>query len=302
MMNRSLSIELLRTFVTVVETEGFTQAGARLHRSQAAISIQVRRLEELLDRRLFVRRQGRLIGLTESGEVLLSYAREMLRVNDEAVFAVSTSGLEGSVRLGTPEDFASNYLPLVLARFAEAHPRVRLEVRCDLSLNLLTALRHGQLDIALVRRDPQIGSEGGLYQEPLVWVRSRMFSPSSADPLPLALFPEGCSYRSHAIGALEAQGRSWRATYVSPSLTGIQAAVLGGLGVSALPQSALLPGLQALDQEDGFPPLPEIELAIEISPQGLSEVGASLIEYIEERVDAGVGEHAQNPLTASLPG
>ncbi|KXX64240.1 LysR substrate-binding domain-containing protein [Marichromatium gracile] len=284
----SLNVELLRTFVTVVEAQGFTQAGARLHRTQPAVSIQVKRLEQLIERPLFVRRKGRLCGLTEAGEVLLGYARHMLRINDDALQAVGASGLAGKVRLGTPEDFASKYLPLVLSRFAAMHPRVQLEVCCDLSVKLLESVRGGQLDLALIRRNLEAKDGRGLYREPLHWVGSRMCQLIETDPLPLALFPEGCAYRAHAIDALAASGRAWRLAYVSPSLVGIQAAVLGGLGVSVLPDSSLLPGHRTLGPAEGLPPLPSVELALEIAPSGLSRAGESLVDYILGRVEDGV--------------
>lgn len=289
MAESNFDIDLLRVFVTVVEMDGFTRAGKRLHRTQATISLQIKRLEQMIERRLFERRQGRLIGLTESGESLLSYARQILRINDEALLAVTEPELEGTVRLGTPEDFASRYLPLILAKFAQMHPRVRLEVRCDLSANLLSAVRCGMLDIVLVKRE--VGGDTGISvcQEPLMWVGSVAYPITDmATTLPLAVFPEGCAYRTRALDVLEAQGRQWRVTYTSSSLTGIQAAVLGGLGISVLPKSALLPGHKVLNGEIGFPVLPDIELALHVASRGQTKVWDRLIEYILERVKAGL--------------
>lgn len=289
MSQSNFNIDLLRVFVSVVEMDGFTQAGKRLHRTQATISLQIKRLEQMLERKLFDRKQGRLVGLTEAGESLLSYARQMLRINDEAFLAVTEPELEGTVRLGTPEDFASRYLPLVLAKFAQMYPRVRLEVRCDLSVNLLSAVRCGTLDIALVKREVGGDTGLGLCQEPLMWVGSLAYPHIDLSmPIPLAVFPDGCAYRTRALEVLEAQSRAWRVTYTSSSLTGIQAAVLGGLGISVLPKSAVLPGHKVLNDESGFPALPDIELALHVASRGQTKVWDRLIEYILEQVGAGL--------------
>ena len=168
--NMTLDLALLRSFITVLEAGGFTRAGERLGLSQPAISLQMKRLEESVGR-VLIERESRGLRVTPDGEILLGYAREMLRLNDEARGRLSYRNVEGIVRLGTPEDFATTHLPDVLARFARTHPRISLDVRCNLTLNLLAGLSAGEYDLVLIKREPQ-GPGGGVkvWREPLVWV------------------------------------------------------------------------------------------------------------------------------------
>ncbi|HRK95334.1 MAG TPA: LysR family transcriptional regulator, partial [Rhodospirillales bacterium] len=169
-LSTNLDIDLLRTFATIADAGTFTRAGERLHRTQSTISLQVKRLEDLLGRQL-LERNARMVRLTPEGEVLLSYARQILRTNDEAVSRLREPELAGVVRLGTPEDFATTHLPDVLAAFAKSHPRVALEVTCDLTLNLLARFHEGEFHLVLVKREPQAAAGGvRVWREPLVWV------------------------------------------------------------------------------------------------------------------------------------
>jgi len=170
MQSDRLDLDLLRAFVAVARAGSFTRAGDTLFRSQSAISLQIRKLEQILGERLF-RRTARSVTLTPAGERLMSYAERMLSLHDEALSAFREAEVSGLVRLGTPEDFATAHLPGVLARFAEAHPGLQLEVTCDLTLNLMELFHAGRLDVALVKREPSAAVEGQrVWSEPLVWV------------------------------------------------------------------------------------------------------------------------------------
>ena len=257
-----LDLDLLRSFVSVVDAGGFTRAGERVHRTQSTVSQQIRRLEMSCGREL-LNRNGKRVGLTEEGERLLSYARRILALAEEAHHVVARSDSEGIVRLGLPEDFAANRLAQVLARFARAHPRMRLDVRCELSVRLRSDLERGELDVILFKRDA--GEAGGiaLWPERLSWVMSRSHPiDTRRDPVPLVVFPQGCLYRNRAIHALEAAGRSWHIAYLSPNFTGIQAAVSAGFGISILPQVAILSDHQVLGAKDRLPKIPNTELAL----------------------------------------
>lgn len=288
MRNNAFDIELLRTFVAVVETGGFSDAARKVSLTQAAVSGHVKRLESMVGKCLLERRQGRLMGVTPAGLKMVDYARKLLSLNEEAYLAVAETGSESVVRLGTPEDFATKHLTEVLMDFSRNHRSVLVDVQCDLSANLLRRVERGELDIALVKR--QVGATEGisLQQEPLVWVASRNFSMDFAAPVPLVLFPEGCAYRNKAIESMRLHGRAWRVSYTSPSLSGIQSAVSAGLGVSALPISEVVHQHRVLDSAEGFFELSTIELALYIGNRGANAAVECLVDHILEGFNQNV--------------
>jgi DNA-binding transcriptional LysR family regulator len=264
-----MDLELLRSFVSVVDAGGFTRAGERVHRTQSTVSQQIRRLEENIGRPLLLRK-GKRISPTEEGERLLGYARRILALADEARDVVAGPAPDVIVRLGIPEDFAAYRLAQMLSKFTRSHPDLRLDVRCDLSVRLRRDLTRGEFDVALIKRDAGDGSEIGAiaaWPERLRWVMSKRFPVDiHRDPLPLAVFEQGCLYRRQAIHLLEATGRTWRVAYTSPNLAGIQAAVSVGLGVSILRDVAVLADHRVLGPKEGFPKLSSTEMALVVRP------------------------------------
>ena len=248
-----LDPDLLRTFVAIVDAGGFTSAAQQVHRTQSAVSMQVRRLEAALDRTLF-QREGRGVQLTPEGEALLGYARRLLKLHDEALAVLSRPDLSGLVRLGTPDDYVGRFLPDILVRFARAFPRVQVEVHCESSVNLRRLLAEDRLDLALITGTP--GAETGevLRREPTVWATAERHLAHEDDPLPLALFQSGCPFRDWALAGLNERGRPYRIAYTSASLTGILAAVTAGLAVTVLSRSILPAEVRPLRAEEGFPP------------------------------------------------
>jgi DNA-binding transcriptional LysR family regulator len=259
-----LDLGLLRTFLAIARTGSFTRAGELLLCSQSAISLQLRRLEQALGQKLF-RRSVRAVALTPAGERLLPYAERMLALHDEAVAAFGDDALDGSIRLGTPEDFATAHLPRALAGFAQAHPRVQLEVTCDLTLNLLDLFRAGKLDIALAKREPAALLDGQqVWSEPLVWAaRDRALFRETAR-LPLVVSPEPCVYRKRAFDTLSRAQRAARAAYVCGSLAGSLAAVKAGLGVAVLPRD-LVPDDLVTDAGETMPALANTEIVLMVA-------------------------------------
>ena len=256
-----MDIELLRSFVSVVDAGGFTRAGERVHRTQSTVSQQIKRLEDMLGRPLLAR-NGKQATLTEEGERLISYARRILALEQEARDVVARPVVDGVVRLGIPEDFAAYRLPELLYDFKRARPSLRLDVRCGLSATLQRALDAGELDLALLKREA--GQPGAIatWPERLQWVTSREHPVDlDQDPVPLAVAEQGCLYRNQMIHALDAAGRAWHVAYTSPNLHGIQAAVSAGLGVSILSDLAVLPEHRIIT-DDKLRPIIKTELAL----------------------------------------
>jgi DNA-binding transcriptional LysR family regulator len=257
-----MDLDLLRSFVSVVDAGGFTRAGERVHRTQSTVSQQIRRLEDTLGCPL-LDRNGKRATPTEEGERLLSYARRILTLADEARDAVARPKSGGIVRLGIPEDFAAHGLTEMLSEFARSRPGLRLDVRCDLSINLRRDIERSELDVALCKRDQSDRGAVSCWPERLRWVTSHLQPVDiRRDPVPLAVFPQGCLYRDRAIHALEAAGRAWYIAYTSPNFSSIQAAISVGLGISILPETAIVAEHRVLGSKHGLPPIDNTEVAL----------------------------------------
>jgi DNA-binding transcriptional LysR family regulator len=274
-----LDIDLLRSFVSVVDAGGFTRAGERVHRTQSTVSQQIKRLEETVGRPL-LQRNGKSATLTDEGERLISYARRILALEQEARDVVARPVVDGAVRLGLTEDFAAYRLPQLLYGFKHSRPTLRLDVRCGLSASLQRALDAGELDLALVKREAGLPGAIAAWPERLQWVTSRKHPIDlSEDPVPLAVAEQGCLYRNQLIHALEAAGRTWHIAYTSPNLHGIQAAVSAGLGVSILSEMGILPEHRIIDASDGFRPIMKTELAL-VATDNASEATRRLADLL----------------------
>jgi DNA-binding transcriptional LysR family regulator len=279
---KNLPMDLLRTFVTINDLGGFTQAGEVLGRSQPAVSLQVKRLEELLAVQLFNRHQG--LRLTEEGQMLYGYARKILDLNDTAVSQLMTPAVSGSVRLGIPNDFEVSFLPMTLSKFSRAYPNVMLDVSSDLSVNLRRDYLRGAYDMVM-SMDEHPSSEllpGDAIVEPLTWVSGPGFQLDPAEPVPLVLYPKGCVYRHHVTEALNQAGIAWRILYCTASLLGIQSAIEAGLGISAL-ASNTVPGVLRADRVLGhLPPLGDVTIGFNYEVASLSAASARLLEYLRD--------------------
>ncbi|UGA42391.1 LysR substrate-binding domain-containing protein [Bradyrhizobium quebecense] len=279
-----LDLELLRSFVSVVDAGGFTRAGERVHRTQSTVSQQIKRLEEDVGQPLLIR-SGKDVTPTEAGERLLTYARRLLSLAEEARDVLSRPGSEGAIRIGITEDFAAYRLTRLLATFARSHPKLRLDVRSGQSLFLHRDLERGDLDLALIKR--AASEKGGIavWPERVHWVTSKSHPRDTATgSVPLIGFGSGCLYRAHAIHALERAGRNWHMAYTSSSLAGIQAAVAAGLGLSILSEMSIQAEHRVLTAKDGFAPIERTEVALiaapEASPATL-RLADRLAEYCE---------------------
>lgn len=266
--------------MVLAETGSFGRTGGVVGRSQSAVSSQLVRLEALLGARLLAR-DTRNVALTVEGERLLPEARAILTQTEAMLNRFRGPKIDGIVRFGSPEDFASMYLPDILASFAASHPAVELHVSCQLTLPLIAEFEAGEQDIIVVKQDPSrplVGAQT-LWRERLVWVTARGFVIDDR-PIPVVLSPSPCVYRARAIDALEAAGRRWLGVYTSPSFSGGVAAVRAGLGAMVMPE-AMVP--QGLVVQQGLTDLAEAEIAILIAPRPSAAVQA-LADHVTERV------------------
>ncbi|PDT72417.1 LysR substrate-binding domain-containing protein [Bradyrhizobium sp. C9] len=279
-----LDLELLRSFVSVVDAGGFTRAGERVHRTQSTVSQQIKRLEEDVGQPLLIR-SGKDVTPTEAGERLLTYARRLLSLAEEARDVLSRPGSEGAIRIGITEDFAAYRLTRLLATFARSHPTLRLDVRSGQSLFLYRDLERGDLDLALIKR--AASEKGGIavWPERVHWVTSKGHPrDTTTGSVPLIGFGSGCLYRAHAIHALERAGRNWHMAYTSSSLAGIQAAVAAGLGLSILSEMSIQAEHRVLTAKDGFAPIERTEVALVATPEASPatlRLADRLAEYCE---------------------
>lgn len=279
-----LDLDQLRTFVAIAEAGSFTRAAEVVHKTQSAVSMQMRRLEERIGKPIFAR-DGRASKLTEDGERLLGYARRMVRLSDETLAAFDEAELTGAVVLGTPDDYADRFLPEVLARFARSNPRVEVSVVCEQSTTLMEMSRRGEIDLAIVTNCG--GAEVEVVrEEPLLWVTSASHQTEAEDVLPLALSRAPCIWRTAAIESLSMVGRNYRVLYTSGNSTAISAAVQAGLAISVLAESALRPGMRVLGDAEGFPRLPTCEIGlIRSNARPASAIVDKLAEHIVSSLD-----------------
>ena len=283
-MVQPLDLEQLRTFVAIAETGSFTKAADAVARTQSAVSMQMRRLEERIGKPIFTR-DGRASRLTEDGERLLSYARRMIRLSDETLAAFDDSELTGAVRLGTPDDYAERFLPEVLARFSRSNPRVEVSVVCETSVELIGMTQVGDLDLAIVT-NCGVGQVEVIRREPLLWTASPLHAPEDEDVLPLALFKPPCVWRANALEALTVSGRKYRVLYQSANSSAVIAATSAGLAITVLAESALRPGLRVLGEAEGLPKLPMCEIGIiRSSHNQASPLVSALSEHIISALD-----------------
>lgn len=274
---------LLKSFISIAETGTFSHAAQVVGRTQSALSLQIKKLEEGLGCQLFDR-SARRVKLTEQGEIFMGYAKNILQLQWEAYSRLKEPDIEGEIRLGTPEDFATHYLPEVLCSFRLHHPRVQLNVSCDLTLNLIDGFRCGNYDIILIKRDPKAAKGGTkVWREPLVWAASDRHKPEQ--PLSLVLSPQPCIYRARALAALDKVKKPWRISYTSPSLAGTIAAVKAGLGITVLPANMLPSGVHAIRREIILPELADAEIAL-IKRDDLSKASQMLAQHIVHSLES----------------
>ena len=278
-MKTCLPTELLVTFVAIVDRGKFSLAAEDVNRTQSAVSMQVKKLEELVGSPLF-QRNRRDMALTSAGEMLLTYARKILQLNEEAVAKLGSPALFGTVRIGVPEEYAERFLPDILASFANDHPNVRVEITCDFSTRLRALIRKKQLDIALATSDVMEAEAQLLKRPPLVWVTSDQHFQHERTPLPLALSAGDCYCKELALKALQDAGIDYWIAFSSQSTLGVMSAVRAGLAVTVSNAGVQQKGLRPLGEAEGFPDLPETYLVLHRNLSGNNAAADSLAEYL----------------------
>ena len=289
-----LDIDQLRTFVAIADTGSFTRAADVVHKTQSAVSMQMKRLEERVGKAVF-ERDGRLSKLTEDGERLLDYARRIVRLNAECIASFNESELVGRVRLGLPDDYADRYLPEILARFSRSNPRAEVTVVCEPSPNLIERVQNGDLDLAIITHLDRHGPSEIVRIEQLLWVSSARHGVHEERPIPLALGRPTCDWRHSATEALESADRPFRILYVSWHSTAVGAAVLAGLAVSVLPESAVRSGMRVLGPSDGYPALPSCKIGLIRNRRDANPLADALGFHIRQSLD-NLGSGRVSPL------
>lgn len=279
-----LDIDLLRCFATVAERRGFTAAGNLLGLTQSAVSLKIKRLEEILGKRV-LERTSRRLWLTPDGEVVLIYARRLLSLNDEAVRRLIAPPVHGHLRLGVADHFVPQHLAPILARFARTYPDVRLEVEVGRSHELRAACERGQLDLVIGKRRDGEATGVPIWTEILAWTGANPGA-ARADrnaPLPLAMLPPGCMFRDRALATLARANIAHEIVYTSASLLGVIAAAEAGFAITVLGRSTLTPKLREVA---GLPSLGTAEMAIFGDAEGRSALVEPLVGFIRESLAA----------------
>ena len=279
LMARALDIDLLRSYASVAETGALSRAAGRIGRSQAALSMQMKRLEELVGQPLLTR-TGRGVVLTVQGERLLVHARRILSAHDDALAELSGGSLTGSLRFGCPDDYAQAFLPTLLRGFARHHPAAAIEVICAATPRLQAQFDRGGLDLALVSV-PLAAERTVLRREDLVWVGTRDATPLRSDPVPLALGdPDTLDHRA-ALTALDRAGRGYRIAYASGSLSGLLAVVRSGQAIAVLTRSAVPADLRIMTAAGGLPALGRIGVTLRIDARHATPLARAFARHVE---------------------
>ena len=278
-MQRDLEIDLLRSFVAIAAHRNFTRAAEAIGRTQSAVSLQLKRLEEIAGERLFERNRSS-VEITNSGEALLVYANRILSANEAALAHMRRPEAEGLIRFGAPDDYASHLLAPILAGFSAEYPLVEFQLTCESSIDLVPMLERGKIDILLgTHRSDQVKGRIARY-ESLHWVAAPDYVDDPDQRLSLALFPNGCAVREAGLRALEQIERPWRIACSTRSVNLIEQTVLNGSAVSVMEASILPDTLRILDGQPGFPPLPEIAMSVHYNKAACAPHVAIFADYL----------------------
>jgi DNA-binding transcriptional LysR family regulator len=280
---RDIPTDLLRAFVAIIDLKGFARAGDQLGRTQSAISLRMKRLAEILEVPLFARESG--APLTEQGEIVANYARQILALNDAMLVRLARRESGGRLRIGMPNDYADHFLPRLMREMGAQDSDMAFDVVCALSYELLQGLRDDLFDIVVAMTpDGPAPDPFMTWRERLVWVGAGTEGRYANGPLRLVCYPEGCLYRRSMLTALQREGRPFSVVYVSPSLHGIEAAVSTGFGVTVLSERVSRPSLTPIGSKAGLPGLTDVVGGVYLNPRANSGVAKSFAARIADMV------------------
>jgi DNA-binding transcriptional LysR family regulator len=286
-MTMNLDLSVLRTLVAIVRNGSFVRAAERVGRSESAVSLQLKRLEDQVGQKMF-HRAGRKMVLTDAGERMLAYAERLIALNDEAVIEAAGLRLEGPVRLGVPPDFAETWLLTALARFVRICPAVDIQTTVGRSPTLLHLFSRGELDLAMsFATGPEHARWSGSI--PMAWIGTPSYVRRAEDPVRLAVFDPPCLFRAAATAALDNHGILWTVDFKSSSLASLWAAVAAGLGITVRTPVGLPPQLTTLGEAAGLPTLPSTALALLQRNAPTSPAAEQLAEVLIDTLTATLG-------------
>ncbi|MBU2979239.1 LysR family transcriptional regulator [Alteromonas sp. C1M14] len=285
---KNLSVDFLRSFVTIAQTGSYTVCAERLKRTQPAISLQIKKLEETVGEKLFTREGNRLM-LTLAGSKLLEYGTKILMLNDQAMAEFGRPQISGNIKLGIPSEFSTTLMPKIIRRFTQSYPEISMEVHCALSKDLLCEPLKNQFDLILsLQEEPEPDQDGYIVTDELVWVGGQRFVNNIPDKLPLIAAPSPCIYRKRATNLLAKVKKQWQVVYTIGDLNGIQTAINEGLGITVLAKSTVPSGLSILSPSPGLPSLGRIGVCL-INPQ---KVHSEAIDLLAKTIATELASHA----------
>ena len=293
----NLDPDLLRAFVAVADHRSFTRAAVLLNRTQSAVSMQIKRLEDRLGAELFNRTKAN-VDLSAAGEGLLGYARQILALNEEAVGRLAERKVEGVVRLGVMDDYGTCVVPQLLASFLAGYPRIHVEMETGLTASMPARLGEAY-DLVIAMHPEGRGDGEFLRREQAVWATSAAHAVEAQEPLPVALYPQGCLFRKWAMEALDAARRPWRLAFVSHSLAAVEAVAAQGLAVTVVKSGTFPPKLRLLSDQDGLPKLPAADICLHRATH-LSTAGALLADHLRTGISSRRDEVSLRRTTNSV--
>lgn len=290
-MNPAFDIDALRAVVAGIDLRSFARAAVELGRSQSAISMQLKKLEQQAGTQLFVRK-GRGLVPTEAGEALAAYARRIVALNDEAARALGAAVTSETVRLGLPQDFFDDVMPATLSAFTGDHPDVHVEVRAGPNHTLSEEIRAGRLDGAIVFFPQGAGGEGELLCElPMQWLAHNAFADLTAQVrVPLVMFDHPCLFRQATLATLDQVDRRWRMAVTTPSLPGIWGALRSKLGIAVRTGHGVPDDIVCASDDLGLPSLPAIELRM-LRSQNATPAAHALCQALQRETLDRVAPH-----------
>ncbi|VAW21680.1 Transcriptional regulator, LysR family [hydrothermal vent metagenome] len=280
-MATPLDLDQIQSFCIIADCASFTKAARRVNKTQSAVSMQIKRLEERLGQALFSR-EGRTVTLTAHGQELYVLARKMLRTNAQIVDLFNGADLTGRIRFGVPDDYAVRLLPVILSQFQKTHPKIAVDVKCMASEELLSGMHSGDFDLVVFTQGTQHEFGEVFRTEKIHWVGLKNGTAANREPVPMAMSDICCRWRSEAIEGLNRSNKNFRIAYTSANATAIISAVLSDLAVGVLPESAMQPGLVILGEKEGFPRMQDAQIAVMRASHAYGGIYDALREHIVE--------------------